>query len=153
MKSFRMLGFLMLAFTMFFAKPAQAQYGSAYQFPLIAGDTLNNVDTVFKGIHLTAGYKDLGIHVLVNKISGTVAGKLILLASTNGKDYFPTDSLAYAGTQTNSAVTPTSTNEAWVWKTGTPFPFYLVMATSTGTVSAQVTVLYTARRSQVQITP
>lgn len=148
-----MLSFLMLAFTLFLAKPAQAQYGNAYQFPLIAGDTLNNVDTVFKGVHLTAGYKDLGFHVLINKISGTVAGKLILLASTNGKDYFPTDSMAYVATQTNSVAAPTSTNEAWVWKTGAPFPFYLVLATGTGTVSAQVTVLYTARRSQVSITP
>ncbi len=148
-----MLGFLMFAFTLFLAKPAQAQFGSAYQFPLIAGDTLTNTDTVFKHVHLTAGYRDLGFHVLVNKLSGTLTGKLIIMASMNGKDYAPTDSMSYVVTPTTSAFTPTSTNEAWITKTGAPFPFYIILATSSGTVSAPVTVLYTSRREQVSITP
>jgi len=142
MKSFVLIAALTaLAFT------SRAQFGTATVFPLVAGDTLNNTDTVFKKFTTTAGYRDIGIHVGIKKISGTVAGKVILWGSMDGVTYFATDSMSYIVTTPSSFATPAYDNQAWVAKSGAPFTSYVVAATSSGTVSAQVTVRYTLRKT------
>jgi hypothetical protein len=124
---------------------AKAQTGTSAIFPLVAGDTLNNTDTVFKKLPVTAGYNIIGINVDLTKISGTVAGKAILYGSTDGVTYFPTDSMSYVIPLTSSVSTPTVTNMAYFQKTGAPWTSYLITATSSGTVSAQVRVRYVMR--------
>jgi len=151
MKKFRIIGVLLAACALFVARPAQAQFSGSYTFPLVAGDTLNNTDTVFKTITASTGYKDLGVQVELKKISGTVAGKLILWGSMDGINYVATDSMSYVVTTPSSLITPTFDNQAYVTKSGTPFYKYAILATSTGTVSAQVRVSYMLRRQQVTI--
>lgn len=145
------LAFTLLLGMVAFLPQSHAQFGTALTLPLIAGDTLNNVDTVFKAITTTAGYRDLGVQVLIKKISGTVAGKLILWGSMDGINYVATDSMSYALTTPSSLITPTFDNLAYVNKSGTPFTNYAILCTSTGTISAQVRVKYTLRRQQVTI--
>ena len=134
---------LLFCFVVLVALSTRAQ--NATLMPLIAGDTLNNTDSVFKSILVTAGYNTIGINVDVTKISGTVAGKAILYGSQDGITYFPTDSMNYVVPLTSSYKTPTVTNIAYFSKTGAPWTSYLVVATSSGTVSAQVKVRYVLR--------
>jgi hypothetical protein len=142
MKNFFLLSCVILAA---FVGKAQSPYGTAGTFALAAGDTLNNVDTVFKVLPVTAGYGTVGITVNLTKISGTVAGKAILYGSMDGVTFFPTDSANYAVPLTSSHGTPTVTNIASFSKTGAPWTSYLITATSSGTVSAQVRVKYVLR--------
>lgn len=128
---------------------ARAQFGTPYLFPLVAGDTLNNVDSVFKMIQCSGGYSDIGIQVGILHISGTQAGKVILYGSMDGITWQPTDSATYSVPLTSSYSTPTYSGVASFTKTGAPFYQYLVVATSSGTVSQQVRVRYTLRRRLV----
>lgn len=148
MKKFRLIGVLFCALA-FAAKPASAQFGNAYTFPLVAGDTLNNVDSVFKTFTTTAGYSEIGIAVNLTKISGTVAGNAVLYGSMDGITFYPTDSANYVVPLTSSYSTPTVTNVAYFSKSEAPWTTYLVVAKSTGTVSAQVRVKYTLRKHSV----
>lgn len=127
---------------------ASAQYGNALTLPLIAGDTLNNVDTVTKLIRITGGFSGLGVQVNLNKISGTVAGKAYLWQSLDGSNYLLTDSASYTTLSTTqpSLATPTVTASAIFQKALVPSTYYLVEAVSSGTVSMQVKVLYTTRK-------
>ena len=107
-------------------------------FPLIAGDTLTNADTVNKVFTATAGYSALGVQPVVSKLSGTVAGKVYLWASLDGTNYVKTDSLTLSDQTTNTTV--------WGKTGGVPFVYYKVQAISSGTVSAKVRVYYVERR-------
>lgn len=132
------------------AKAQSNPFGNGQVFPLIAGDTLVNVDSVMKIVTATAGYRDIGIQVYVNKISGTPAGKLILMASMDGVTYTQTDSIALSTPPTNSATIPVAFLTAQITKSGAPFTHYLVMVTNTAASSSgQVKVWYTLRREQV----
>jgi len=73
---------------------------NAVLFPLIAGDTLTNADTLYKTISVTAGYSTLGVQVNVTKLSGTVAGNVVLIGSLDGVNYQPVlgDTVALANT-------------------------------------------------------
>jgi hypothetical protein len=152
MKKFLLLSLLAGAM-LFLNMTAKAQtnpFGNGQQVPLAAGDTLTNVDSVMKFISAGAGYRDIGIQVYVNKLTGTPAGKLILMSSMDGVTYLQTDSIALASPQVNSAVTPAAFLTAQLSKTGAPFTHYMVMVTNTAaSTTAQVRVWYTLRREQV----
>lgn len=148
MKKFILLS--LLCGTLAVANTAKAQsspYGSGQLITLAAGDTLNNVDSVMKVITATGGYRDIGIQVYVNKLSGTPAGKLILMSSMDGVTYNQTDSIALASPPVNSSTTPGAFLTAQLSKTGAPFTHYLIMVTNTaGSSSGQVRFWYTLRR-------
>lgn len=129
---------------------SKAQNGTAAAFPLAAGDTLTNVDSVSKVIKCTAGYNAMGIQVLVNKLSGTLSGKAYLFESMDGTNFQIHDSASYVATQTSSYYTPTYTNSATFNKVTTPGVYYQVLVVSTATVSAPVKVLYTQRKDLFQ---
>ena len=151
MKNFRILLFVGLFGLLGFS--ANAQFGRAAAFPLIAGDTLNNTDTVTKTITATAGYICGAIQVNLSKISGTVGGKAYLYQSLDGANFVVTDSATYTTLSTTvpSITTPTVTAVAQFQKTPLPSTYYAVVATSTGTVSMQVRVLYTLRKYSTSI--
>lgn len=151
MKKFLLISALFAAFACVSvtAKAQSSPWGSGQLITLSAGDTLTNTDSVMKVITATAGYRDIGIQVYVNKISGTPAGKLILMSSMDGVTYLQTDSIALASPQVNSATTPAAFLTAQISKSGTPFTHYLVIVTNTaGSSSGQVRVWYTLRRQQ-----
>lgn len=143
----------LLFITLAFVGSASAQSGNAFTFPILPKDTLTNADTLTKPIHITQGLKDLGIQVVVNKLSGTLAGKVVLYQSLDGVNYTGTDSVTtYGGIPSaigsaarNTVVTPTGTNIVTFQKTGTPSNYYLVEIITSGTVSAAVKVSYSGR--------
>lgn len=150
----KILSFL-FAFTLLFAVGAKAQFGTAYAFPLVQGDTLTNTDTVAKVIKTTAGYSEIGVQVNLNKISGTVAGKVYLFASNDTRSYFLIDSASYAAIPAGASgsvfgAIGSYTHTAYIKATGSPWVYYTVAATSSGTVSAPVQVLYTLRKTITQ---
>lgn len=154
----RLLFLLLTIATIFTVETAHAQapYGKAFVFPLIAGDTLNNIDTVAKVIPATAGYSTLGIQANLNKLSGTLTTglgcKLYLYRSINdSRNYVLVDSALYVAVPVGAAgsvfgATNGYTHTAQITVDRSPGVYYLVAATSTGTVSAAVQIGYTARQ-------
>jgi hypothetical protein len=128
-----------------FSNKASAQFGKAYTFPLAVGDTLINTDTAFRPIPITGGYNELSFQVVLNKVSGTVAGKIYLLQSLDGANYTVTDSASYVPVSAYSKVTPTGTHIAIIQKQNAPSCNYLLMAVSSGTMNAPATFSYVAR--------
>ena len=147
MKKFLFLSLFML--TLSFA--SHAQFGAPAAFPLAAGDTLNNTDTVAKVIKATAGYSVVGIQVNLNKLSGTVAGKVYVYASMDSRNYAVIDSASYTAVPAGASgsvfgAIGSYTHTAILKEDRTPYAYYLVAATSSGTVSAPVQVVYTLRK-------
>jgi hypothetical protein len=111
---------------------------SATLLPLIAGDSIIDAGTVTKTISTTAGYSAIGIQPVVTKISGTVAGTVILYYSLDNVNYKSTgDTLTLANVTTNSAVFA---------KVTAPATYYRVVATGTGTMSARLRLYYVLRK-------
>lgn len=154
MKKFLLFS-LLLGLLSTVAIPAKAQsspWGNGQLFPLVLGDTATTTDTCIKVITATAGYRDIGIQVYLNKLSGTPAGKLILMSSMDGVTYSQTDSIPLASPPVNSKTAPKAFLTAQLSKTGTPFTHYIVLVTNTvGSSSGQVQVWYTLRREQTTV--
>lgn len=131
MKKFLVLAVVILAM---FSTHAQR----ATVIPLAAGDTVVNTGTANKVITLTAGYSGVAIQPILTKVSGTVAGTVILYKSLDGTNYVSAgDTITNANQTTNTAV----------WQKTSPVPvYYKVLATGSGTMSAILTVKYVARR-------
>lgn len=110
---------------------------SATLMPLQAGDTLTNTDTLYKVIKATAGYSALGIQPVVTKISGTVAGNVILQSSLDGVNYVNTDTLA---------LTDAATNTKLFSKVTTPFVYYRLRFITSGTQSYVPRIYYVLRK-------
>lgn len=127
--------FLFVALVIGLATATQAQ--NATLMPLVAGDTLTNADTLYKVITATAGYSALGIQPVVTKISGTVAGNVILQSSMNGVNYVNTDTLA---------LTDAATNTKLFSKVTTPFVYYRLQFITSGTQSYVPRIYYVLRK-------
>lgn len=143
--------YIFLALIGLTAFKANAQYGFAATAPVVAGDTLNNVDTVTKVLKVTGGFSGIGIQVNLFKISGTIpSGKAYLWQSMDGSNYVLTDSASYTTLSTTqpALATPTASATATFQKVLAPSEYYAVEAVSSGTVSAAVRVLYTTRKYQ-----
>lgn len=111
---------------------------SATLMPLQEGDTIVNTGSVSKTFKATAGYSAVGVQPVVTKISGTVGGSAILYYSLDGTNFTSTgDTLTLANVATNSKVFGHIT---------TPGVYYKVIATGTGTMSAQLRVYYVFRK-------
>jgi hypothetical protein len=112
---------VMIAGFMTVTSETKAQEGSAYPYPLTAGDTLitsASKDSVTKSFTLTASYASLGIQVTTTKVSGTVVGKAYLYRSNDGVNYVVTDSSAAFLNQT--------TNVAQFEKADPSFQYYRI---------------------------
>lgn len=132
---------------------AKAQYGSAYTFPTIQGDSLTNADTVFKKITVTGGYAHMSVQVSIKKGTGTLDGKAYVYSSTNGIHFVLTDSASFAALPAFATATTGSlagfTHTAIINKTSPPHTSYIVIATQAGSLTASpVRVAYTLRSTQ-----
>jgi len=129
----------------------QAQSVTFYQ-PLgsnLTIDTVANTGTTY--VSTTSRLKNDGhytntvIQVNVTKISGTVGGTISLQGSVDGTNW---KALNTAETQTALAtVTATDATNSYHWRlNGSPFQFYRVSWTGTGTMSASFgAVLYRSK--------
>lgn len=126
-----------------------AQTGSSYTFPTIAGDSLVNADTVFKKISITAGYNSLGIQANIKKGTGTLDGKMYVYTSVNAGTYVLTDSASFTAVPVVVGFTSNSTwtYTAIITKTAPAGTRYIVAVTQAGTLtSSPVSVSYVSRR-------
>jgi hypothetical protein len=145
----KVLFILMFAFI---AIVSNAQTGRAYVFATAFGDTLTNTDTSARIIPATAGYSCLGIQVNVTKLSGSaITGKAYLYQSLDGSNYTLTDSANYNTSPIivgnfASALVPSYQATAYITKQTSPGVYYLIAATSIGTVSEKVQFAYTAKQ-------
>jgi hypothetical protein len=139
--------FFLLTLVVGFSISTKAQHGFATKIPTVAGDSLVNVDTVFKSIQVTAGYSALNIQVNLKKGTGTLTGKVYLLVSNTGTDFQLTDSASYVATSTTSAFTPVYTHTAQFAKLTPGWVYYELEIVSTGKLaSTPVNVYYTTRK-------
>ena len=130
---------------------SNAQVGGAYAFPLAAGDTLTNTDTAARSFLVSGGYQTMNIQVNLNKLSGTVAGKVYLYAASDARNYTLIDSSSYvaipagAGSSIFGAVGG-YTHVARIKVSSPGDTKFLVAATSSGTVSAPVQFIYALKK-------
>jgi hypothetical protein len=128
----------------FVASVTNAQYGQAVQLKVIAGDTITNTGTANKIITCTAGYRDIAIQPVVTKTSGTVAGNTILYGSLDGTNYISLGDTLKSTDQT--------TNTKIFTHTGTPYVYYKVVITGSGTMVARWKVWYILRKESAVVT-
>ena len=105
-------------------------------------DTVTNTGTAYVQIKTTTplGPKlcnTTAISIVVTKISGTVGGTITVLGSIDGTNY---KVIGTNGTQTAyTAITAADASAVYnIWFTGSPFPYYRVSWTGTGTMAATV---------------
>ncbi|MBP7398181.1 MAG: hypothetical protein KA954_01250 [Chitinophagales bacterium] len=138
---------MMLVSMVLFTASTKAQNGTAATFPVIAGDSLVNADTVFKKISITAGYTSMGVQVSLKKGTGTLDGKFYLYTSLNG-NYVLTDSASFTAVPTAALISNSGyTHTAIISKSAPAGTSYLVAATQAGSLtSTPVKVSWTARK-------
>lgn len=134
MKAFKILLLVALAA---FAIESKAQVGNFLSIYSITSDTVVNTATVYmQSPALTpAAATGTTIWVAVTKISGTVGGTLTLQGSLDGTNF---KAINTVDTQTALAtVTATDASNTYHYRLqGSPFPYYRVSWTGTGTMSA-----------------
>jgi len=135
MKKFLILAALLIGFT------AQAQLRDLKSIYSLTSDTVTNTGTVYLSTPVKMGpgtSASTTIWVAVTKISGTVGGTISLLGSLDGTNY---KALNTMGTQTAMAtITATDASNTYHWYlTGSPFQYYRVSWTGTGTMAASFT--------------
>ena len=134
---------LLLFLVAFVASAAISQSGVAYQFPVIAGDTITTTGTANKILKASGQYKAIGIQPVITKVSGTVGGNCILYASQDGTNYKSTGDTLKCTDQT--------TNTALIKVVDPAYTYYKLVYTGTGTMVAKWKVWYTERKQMVLI--
>lgn len=117
---------------------AQAQ---ARLTPLI--DTMTNAETVTVSTALLNGnFESIGFQAVVTKISGTVAGYVVLQATIDGTNWatISSDTLTLANQTTNSKI--------WIVSTA-PYNRYRLSCTTTGTQASSIKGYYIARKPEL----
>lgn len=99
-------------------------------------DTTVNAATGYVGITLSNYYTRVSFQAVVTKISGTVAGTVTLQGSNDGTNYV-TVSSSYA-TATTLSCTDQTTNTKMFVVTGSPYKYYRLSYTGSGTMSATI---------------
>jgi hypothetical protein len=138
MKKIQILLFALVALAMSFTVNAQDAYRfknavvtSAYT------DTVTNAGTAYlvSPSLSVKGATSTTVEVYVDKVSGTVGGTITLLGSVDGTNFVTVKTV---GTQTAiTAITATDADAAYHWIIlGSPFPYYRVSYTGTGTMVA-----------------
>lgn len=100
----------------------------------LTSDTCTNTATTYVEIPVTQTYNRLSIQCVVTKISGTVAGTVTVQGSNDGTNFVTVNS-SYI-TATTLAPTDQTTNTKMFVITGSPYKYYRLSYTGSGTMSA-----------------
>ncbi len=94
-------------------------------------DTITDAGNGYLSLQVQGTYSQISIEVVVTKISGTVAGSVVLQASIDGTNYYniSTDSLNNTDVTTNKKI--------WVLS-GSQYLYYKVYQVGAGTMAASV---------------
>jgi hypothetical protein len=137
MKNF--ITMMVLSFAILITTQLTAQ--RATLMPLVAGDTIVNTGTVNKVFTATAGYSSVGIHVVVTKISGTVAGTVTPQVSLDGTNW-----LTLPGATALTNTDQTTNTQVWNITGGVPWTHFRIRGAGSGTMSAVLRVYYVLRK-------
>ena len=103
-----------------------------------SGDTVTNTGTKTVDIEVKNFYESVSVQLKITKISGTVAGTVTLQGSVDGSNYVTVDS----GATITSAETFTATNVTTQTNifiiSGSPYRYYRMSYTGSGTMAARV---------------
>lgn len=121
--------FILLAFVAF-ATVSEAQVVDAG-----AADTLTNADTgTFEKKTNQDAYLCYSIQPVINRLSGTLAGTIVLYGSNNDT--------VYVSTGDTITLTNTATFSTMIYPVDKQFKYYQVRFVTSGTVSARCRVLF-----------
>lgn len=115
--------------------PATANLTSNYGNTI---DTVTNTATNYVTKQVTGSYTKVVIQPVVTKISGTVAGTVTLQGSIDGTNYVTVNtSYLLGGSATMSCANQTTNTKLFV-VTGSPYQYYRLSYTGSGTMSAKL---------------
>lgn len=106
-----------------------ASFGVNSQTAMTVSDTITNTGTEYATLQVKSSGSIISIQAVVTKLSGTVAGTVILQASNDGLNYVTigSDTLTLSNVTTNSYLFTVSNH---------PYIYYRLKATGSGTMSA-----------------
>lgn len=138
---------LIIALAAFASIETKAQVGNFTSVYGLTRDTVTNAATIYltSPTLIAAPATSTTIWIAVTKISGTVGGTITLQGSLDGTNY---KAINTVDTQTAEAtITATDASNTYHYRlAGSPFPYYRVSWTGTGTMSASFTAqIYRAK--------
>lgn len=101
-------------------------------------DTVTNAATNYVQIQAKYGYNSLTIQPVVTKISGTAAGTVTLQGSNDGVNYVTVNTSYIAGASATMTVTNVTTSTRLFVVTGSPYEYYRLSYTGSGTMSCSL---------------
>jgi hypothetical protein len=100
----------------------------------LSSDTITNAGSGYVGLTVTQTYNRISIQAVVTKISGTVAGTVTVQGSVDGTNYVTVNS-SYITSTTHTATNVATSTKMFVI-TGSPYKYYRLSYTGSGTMSA-----------------
>jgi len=128
---------LLLVLVVLFSVSASAQTTQSVTF--IGSDTLTNADTIVKNITLSTTANGIILQPVVTRVSGTAAGRVVLLQSIDGTNFIRTDSIAFTNVVTNTA---------FITKSQPLAPYYQLQFISSGTTVLWPQLWYFVRKEK-----
>ena len=136
-RKMKTLKILFLCALVAFAVESKAQVGNFLSVYSLTSDTVTNTATQYLqvGPMTAAAATSTTIWIAVTKISGTVGGTITLQGSLDGTNY---KAINTVDTQTAEAtITATDASNTYHYRlASSPFPYYRVSWTGTGTMAA-----------------
>lgn len=135
-KNMKKILFILFSFAILFSLNTFAQT-TQMTGVYVTGDTVINTATKACSLKITHSYRQVTIHGLVTKVSGTVAGTLTLQGTVDGNTWLTVDT---ASLQTEGPSTFTTTNvasQSKVWIVNqSPYLWFRLSYTGSGTMAA-----------------
>jgi hypothetical protein len=128
---------LLLALVVLISFSVSAQTTQSVSFS--GADTLTNADTIVKNITLSTTANGIILQPVVTRVSGTAAGKVVLLQSIDGTNFIRTDSIAFTNVVTNTA---------FITKSQPLAPYYQLQFISSGTTVLWPQLWYFVRKEK-----
>jgi hypothetical protein len=123
---------MLLGVTCAYAQPA-------ISVPFVGVDSLINTDTVTKDLTLSTTLNGIILQPVITRVSGTAAGKVVLLQSIDGANFIRTDSIT---------ISNLATNTAFFIKSQPTALYYKVQFTSSGTTTLWPQLWYLPRKEK-----
>lgn len=128
---------LSILFVLSFALGAFAQ-----SFPLtVTGSPVTNTGTATAVIKMAQSYTTVSIQPIITKTSGTVAGTVTLQGSVDGVNFVTVDTAFAASKRVTYTATNVTTNAPVFIIKNSPYLYYQVSYTGSGTMVATFTAI------------
>lgn len=111
-----------------------------------SADTVTNTATKTNYLQLKESFGTVTIQTTVTKISGTVAGTITLKGSLDGTNYATIDTLACVTNKNTFATTNVASQSTAFIVDHSPYLYYMVSYTGSGTMSASISSYILGRK-------